>query len=280
MRTLLHANKGLYSHPVFEQSVYIPGLIFGSSDLFRYKELFAMADMSHARFLNRRQFADLTKLLKLDANPTVMEDMFVEMDSNRDGQIDFEEFMAAMVHNLSQDQLLACSDARIGPHGTTSRRRDCHFAGTPFRTKGRGGCSRMVVSPPPRVESYAATVCYPVFCHPDEFDATVLSSLHDRWQQHDCLHDRWRNHVSMMAKAPLSLAGVSIRVKRGCYHQNDCLMLSRSPHRRRSSGRLRRATTSSCGKRCRTWTATRGLESWPLQPSARLSFNCTPPLSS
>ena len=160
------------------------------------------------------------------------------------------------------------------PHEVT--RRDCHFAGTPFRTKGRGGCSRMVVSPPPRVESYAATVCYPVFCHPDEFDATVLSSLHDRWQQHDCLHDRWRNHVSMMAKAPLSLAGVSIRVKRGCYHQNDCLMLSRSPHRRRSSGRLRRATTSSCGKRCRTWTATRGLESWPLQPSARLSFNCTP----
>ena len=46
----------------------------------------------------------------------VMEQMFREMDANHDGSIGFEEFVAAMKNNLSEEQLASAEGIKLGAH--------------------------------------------------------------------------------------------------------------------------------------------------------------------
>ena len=43
-----------------------------------------------------------------------MEQMFREMDANHDGSIGFEEFVAAMKNNLSEEQLASAEGIKLG----------------------------------------------------------------------------------------------------------------------------------------------------------------------
>ena len=47
-----------------------------------------------------------------------MEQMFREMDANHDGSIGFEEFVAAMKNNLSEEQLASAEGIKLGGAGT------------------------------------------------------------------------------------------------------------------------------------------------------------------
>ena len=45
-----------------------------------------------------------------------MEQMFREMDADHDGSIGFEEFVAAMKNNLSEEQLASAEGIKLGAH--------------------------------------------------------------------------------------------------------------------------------------------------------------------
>ena len=117
-RSLLAANDKLYLHPVFERRVLIPGMDFTSTELFRYKELYAMADLDRLEKLGRRQFSNLLVLVGVEAPPDQIDKMFLEMDANNDSEIDFEEFMGAMGKNLGLNN--GAGTVKIGLQGTTS----------------------------------------------------------------------------------------------------------------------------------------------------------------
>ena len=48
-----------------------------------------------------------------------MEQMFREMDANHDGSIGFEEFVAAMKNNLSEEQLASAEGIKLGAQTQT-----------------------------------------------------------------------------------------------------------------------------------------------------------------
>eukprot|EP01047_Picozoa_sp_COSAG01_P010526 COSAG01_NODE_447_length_16933_cov_9.983426_7_plen_354_part_00 len=95
-RELLRKNKMCYSHPIFEETFHIPGHDFTAAEMFRFKELFANADMDYRGYLGRRQFADLLEILRIETDDALFDKMFRDMDKDGGGTIEFEEFAAAI----------------------------------------------------------------------------------------------------------------------------------------------------------------------------------------
>ena len=70
--------------------VGLPSREFTDEELFKFKEVFSMIDIEHIGYLGRRNFTDLLDILMIEVSDDVMEKMFVEMDENGDGQIEFD----------------------------------------------------------------------------------------------------------------------------------------------------------------------------------------------
>ena len=65
-----------------------------------------------------------------------MEQMFREMDANHDGSIGFEEFVAAMKNNLSEEQLASAEGIKLGAQTQTRFQKPSDSTAT----LSRGGC--------------------------------------------------------------------------------------------------------------------------------------------
>ena len=95
------ANPAVYGHPVWKRRFEFPELKDGEGltpeEVDKFREVYAMADPSHAGFLGHRQFTDMLSLLNIDVEEETLKLMFSEMDENDDNEIDFYEFVPCMV---------------------------------------------------------------------------------------------------------------------------------------------------------------------------------------
>ena len=87
--------------------------------LFKFQEIYAMADIEHVGHLGRKNFRDLLKILDIEVDGAQLEEMFDIMDENNDSKIDFDEFFKAMVSKLTEEQLGAVDDLELGSQGTS-----------------------------------------------------------------------------------------------------------------------------------------------------------------
>jgi len=122
LRRLKQKNPAVYGHPVWTRRFEFPSLNDGrglnESEMSKFKEIFSMCDPQHVGFMGHRQFTDMLNMLGIDVDDDTLAKMFAEMDENDDGEIDFEEFVPAMFHNISMDQLDAVNEIKIGSLGT------------------------------------------------------------------------------------------------------------------------------------------------------------------
>jgi predicted PurR-regulated permease PerM len=94
------------------------GLDLSDEQVMQLKKIFAIANLDHSGIIGRRQFSDLMFLLGIEPTHEELDAMLLEMDENGDGQIEFEEFVVAMV-NMYDPQLLAdAADTPLGGMGT------------------------------------------------------------------------------------------------------------------------------------------------------------------
>ena len=63
-----------------------------------------MADIEHIGYLGRRQFSDLLSIMNIEVDEDLLEKMFVEMDENGDGQIEFD---GALSHALPRTEVVS-----------------------------------------------------------------------------------------------------------------------------------------------------------------------------
>jgi|EP01046_Picozoa_sp_COSAG06_P022382 hypothetical protein len=88
------ANPAIYANPIWDQEggyqEQQAKLGLTDEELFKFKEVFSMIDIEHIGYLGRRNFTDLLDILMIEVSDDVMEKMFVEMDENGDGQIEFD----------------------------------------------------------------------------------------------------------------------------------------------------------------------------------------------
>lgn len=117
------AQKQIYTNPCWADypSVTDCGLTDDDLDeqqLFKMKEVYSMADYEQVGYLGRRQFTELLQIMQITPDDDTLEAMFTEMDENGDGQIGFDEFVAAMVHNLGIEALDAVDKIELGSCGT------------------------------------------------------------------------------------------------------------------------------------------------------------------
>ena len=98
------ANPAVYGHPVWKRRFEFPELKDGEGltpeEVDKFREVYAMADPSHAGFLGHRQFTDMLSMLNIEVEEETLKLMFSEMDENDDGEIDFEEFVPCMVKHI------------------------------------------------------------------------------------------------------------------------------------------------------------------------------------
>ena len=89
-----NANPAIYANPVWDtEGGYAElqaKLGLTDDELFKFKEVFSMVDIEHIGYLGRRNFTDLLGMLQIEVSDDVMEKMFIEMDENGDGQIEFD----------------------------------------------------------------------------------------------------------------------------------------------------------------------------------------------
>ena len=91
------ANPAIYGNPVWDKEWSLSGLDLTEEELFKFKEVYSMADIEHIGYLGRRQFSDLLSIMNIEVDEDLLEKMFVEMDENGDGQIEFD---GALSHAL------------------------------------------------------------------------------------------------------------------------------------------------------------------------------------
>ena len=111
-------NPKVYNHPVWRGDYAFPDLEIDETEITKFKELFAMVDTAYAGFLGHRQFTDLLKLLGIEVTEEQLKHMFEEMDKDDDGQIEFDEFVPGIVHNVDKEQLYALEHIQLGACGT------------------------------------------------------------------------------------------------------------------------------------------------------------------
>ena len=86
------ANPAIYANPIWDKEWDLSGLNeeLTEEELFKFKEVYSMADIEHIGYLGRRQFTDLLSILNIDVDDDTLEKMFMQMDENGDGQIEFD----------------------------------------------------------------------------------------------------------------------------------------------------------------------------------------------
>jgi Ca2+-binding EF-hand superfamily protein len=132
MRDRRQKNPAVYNNPVWDRE-YDLGVTISDEDVDRFKTVYSMADIEHLGFLGRRQFLDLLKMIGQDAvldSPELIENMFTEMDEDGDGQIEFPEFVRAMVNHIGMDAMEEIAEIELGSKGTRKwSRGEIHWAG-------------------------------------------------------------------------------------------------------------------------------------------------------
>jgi len=115
-------NPAVYGHQVWNKRYEFPDLKEGKGleeeEVDKFKELFAMGDPQHIGYLGHRQFKDLLKMLNIEVDEEELQEMFLEMDENDDGQIEFDEFVPTMVRHIKPDDLDVMDQVRVGGQGT------------------------------------------------------------------------------------------------------------------------------------------------------------------
>jgi Ca2+-binding EF-hand superfamily protein len=131
MRDRRQKNPTVYNNPVWDKEFDL-GVSISDEDIDRFKVVYSMADIEHMGFLGRRQFLDLLKLIGQDvvlADPTLIDNMFREMDEDGDGQIEFPEFVRAMVNHIGMDAIEEIAEIELGSQGTRKwSRGEIHWA--------------------------------------------------------------------------------------------------------------------------------------------------------
>ena len=131
MRDRRQKNPAVYNNPVWDKEFDL-GVSISDEDIDRFKVVYSMADIEHMGFLGRRQFLDLLKLIGQDfvlENPELIDIMFREMDEDGDGQIEFPEFVRAMVNHIGMDALEEVAEIELGSQGTRKwSRGEIHWA--------------------------------------------------------------------------------------------------------------------------------------------------------
>eukprot|EP01052_Picozoa_sp_SAG31_P046725 SAG31_NODE_9049_length_1343_cov_1.037781_3_plen_162_part_01 len=118
MRDRKLKNPKVFNHPVWRTDYDFPDLKLSAEEIDKFKELFSMCDTVYAGYLGHRQFTDLLKLLGVEVTEEVLQNMFAEMDENNDGQIEFDEFVPGIVHNVTPEQLEELEHVQLGAAGT------------------------------------------------------------------------------------------------------------------------------------------------------------------
>ena len=115
-------NPAVYGHQIWNKRYEFPDLKDGAGlseeEVDKFKELFAMADPQHIGYLGHRQFTDMLKMLNIEVEEEELQEMFMEMDENDDGQIDFDEFVPTMVKHIQPEQLDVMDQIKVGGQGT------------------------------------------------------------------------------------------------------------------------------------------------------------------
>jgi hypothetical protein len=96
------ANPQIYGNPVFDLAKDWRNEVddktkaeLGEDDegqrqkLWKFQEIYAMADIEHDGYLGRQNFRGLLKILDIDVEGDKLEEKFAMMDENNDNQIDF-----------------------------------------------------------------------------------------------------------------------------------------------------------------------------------------------
>ena len=83
-KKLVHANGEVFSHPIFTKNTYVKGVDLSAQEAFKFKQIFALADIQQLGYLGRKQFAHLLEILKIETNDEILANMFKEMDENED----------------------------------------------------------------------------------------------------------------------------------------------------------------------------------------------------
>jgi len=112
------ANPAIYGNPVWDKEWSLSGLDLTEEELFKFKEVYSMADIEHIGYLGRRQFSDLLSIMNIEVDDDLLDKMFIEMDENGDGQIEFDEYISAMVNNIGKEQLDSVASLEMGSMGT------------------------------------------------------------------------------------------------------------------------------------------------------------------
>jgi AI-2 transport protein TqsA len=115
-------NPAVYGHQIWNKRYEFPDLKDGAGlseeEIDKFKELFAMADPQHIGYLGHRQFNDMLKMLNIEVEEEELQEMFLEMDENDDGQIEFDEFVPTMVRHIQPEQLDVMDQIKVGGQGT------------------------------------------------------------------------------------------------------------------------------------------------------------------
>jgi hypothetical protein len=114
-------DKFIKKNPVFSNADFQDGDQWGLTpeQLFKFQEIFAIADADMLGYLGQIQFRKLMNLCKIELSRQQMEDMFADMDENNDNEITFDEFVAAMAKHLDDEQLEMAASIKPGASGTS-----------------------------------------------------------------------------------------------------------------------------------------------------------------
>ncbi len=107
-KKLMHANAEIFSHPLFTKNTYVKGVDLTPEEAFKFKQIFALADIQQVGYLGRKQFAHLLEILKIETNDEILAGMFTEMDENDDVSVSRLRVPHAAVAWLAQG-LCVCS---------------------------------------------------------------------------------------------------------------------------------------------------------------------------
>jgi len=116
------------THPVYNDDKYSTETIQAQVDaseeeIEMWKKLYCMIDNQEIGYLGHVQFKYLLKLLDIIVTEEELDDLFLAMDENNDGQIEFDEMIIALKKIVTDDMLANAAAVRPGAVGTTRWKR-------------------------------------------------------------------------------------------------------------------------------------------------------------
>lgn len=117
------------THPVYNEDRYSNETILqqlentSEEEVEMWKKLYCMVDNQEIGYLGHVQFKYLLKLLDIVVTEDELDELFLAMDENNDGKIEFDEMIVALKKVVTDDMLANAAAVRPGAVGTTRWKR-------------------------------------------------------------------------------------------------------------------------------------------------------------